>query len=34
VIEADPALAAPPHAAYRASILARYERGFELFRVG
>jgi len=34
VIEADPALATTPHAAYRASILARYERGFELFRVG
>jgi ATP-dependent DNA helicase RecG len=34
VITRDPALARPEHAAYRARILARYERGFELFRVG
>jgi len=34
IIEADPALTAPRHAAYRARILQRYERGFELFRVG
>ena len=34
IIARDPALARPEHAAYRARILARYERGFELFRVG
>ncbi len=34
IIEADPALAAPEHAPYRARIVAKYERGFELFRVG
>ncbi|HYK82933.1 MAG TPA: ATP-dependent DNA helicase RecG [Gemmatimonadales bacterium] len=34
IIAADPTLAQPPHAAYRARLLARYERGFELFRVG
>ncbi len=34
IIDADPALAHPRHAAYRARILRRYERGFELFRVG
>lgn len=34
IIERDPALERPEHAAYRARILARYERGFELFRVG
>ena len=34
VIEGDPALTTPQHAVYRASILARYERGFELFRIG
>jgi ATP-dependent DNA helicase RecG len=34
IIEEDPALTAPRHAAYRARILQRYERGFELFRVG
>ncbi len=34
IIARDPALARPEHAPYRARILARYERGFELFRVG
>jgi ATP-dependent DNA helicase RecG len=34
VIERDPALIHPEHSAYRARILQRYERGFELFRVG
>jgi ATP-dependent DNA helicase RecG len=34
IIDDDPALTAPRHAAYRARILQRYERGFELFRVG
>ena len=34
IIERDPALARAEHAAYRERIVARYERGFELFRVG
>jgi len=34
IIARDPTLAAPEHAAYRARIVTRYERGFELFRVG
>ncbi|HEY6853877.1 MAG TPA: helicase-related protein, partial [Gemmatimonadales bacterium] len=34
IIDADPALAQPEHAPYRARIVAKYERGFELFRVG
>src|SRR5256884_3380912 len=34
IIARDPTLPAPEHAAYRARIVARYERGFELFRVG
>ncbi len=34
IIDGDPALAQPEHAPYRARIVARYERGFELFRVG
>src|SRR2546422_11124431 len=34
VIARDPALARPEHAAYRERIVTRYERGFELFRVG
>src|SRR5438034_2617935 len=34
IIARDPALAKPEHAAYRDRIVARYERGFELFRVG
>jgi ATP-dependent DNA helicase RecG len=34
IIERDPALARPEHSAYRERILQRYERGFELFRVG
>ena len=34
IIARDPALAQPQHAAYRERIVARYERGFELFRVG
>ena len=34
IIGADPALLRPEHAAYRTRILQRYERGFELFRVG
>jgi ATP-dependent DNA helicase RecG len=34
IIERDPALERREHAAYRERIVARYERGFELFRVG
>jgi ATP-dependent DNA helicase RecG len=34
ILARDPALARPEHAPYRARILERYERGFELFRVG
>jgi ATP-dependent DNA helicase RecG len=34
IIARDPVLARPEHAAYRARIVQRYERGFELFRVG
>ena len=34
IIARDPALAKPEHAAYRERIVQRYERGFELFRVG
>ena len=34
IIARDPALAERPNAAYRERIVARYERGFELFRVG
>lgn len=34
MIARDPALERPEHAAYRESIMQRYERGFELFRVG
>jgi ATP-dependent DNA helicase RecG len=34
IIARDPALADRHHAAYRERIVARYERGFELFRVG
>jgi ATP-dependent DNA helicase RecG len=34
IIARDPALTRREHAAYRARIVARYERGFELFRVG
>jgi ATP-dependent DNA helicase RecG len=34
IIARDPTLSAPQHAAYRARIVTRYERGFELFRVG
>jgi ATP-dependent DNA helicase RecG len=34
VIARDPALTRPEHAAYRARIVARYQRGLELFRVG
>jgi ATP-dependent DNA helicase RecG len=34
IIARDPILAWPEHAAYRARIVQRYERGFELFRVG
>jgi ATP-dependent DNA helicase RecG len=34
LIERDPDLRRPEHAAYRQRILERYERGFELFRVG
>jgi ATP-dependent DNA helicase RecG len=34
IIERDPALARREHVAYRERIVARYERGFELFRVG
>jgi ATP-dependent DNA helicase RecG len=34
IIARDPALQRPEHAAYRARVVAKYERGFELFRVG
>ncbi|MEX2157460.1 MAG: ATP-dependent DNA helicase RecG [Gemmatimonadales bacterium] len=34
MIASDPALERRDHAAYRERIVARYERGFELFRVG
>ncbi|HXF94760.1 MAG TPA: ATP-dependent DNA helicase RecG [Gemmatimonadales bacterium] len=34
VIERDPGLERPEHARYRERIVERYERGFELFRVG
>jgi ATP-dependent DNA helicase RecG len=34
IIRRDPGLERPEHAAYRARIVQRYERGFELFRVG
>jgi ATP-dependent DNA helicase RecG len=34
IIAQDPALERREHAAYRERIVARYERGFELFRVG
>jgi ATP-dependent DNA helicase RecG len=34
IIARDPALERREHAVYRERILARYERGFELFRVG
>src|SRR2546429_1013708 len=34
IIARDPALARPEDAAHRARIVTRYERGFELFRVG
>jgi ATP-dependent DNA helicase RecG len=34
IIARDPVLARPEHATYRARIVQRYERGFELFRVG
>ncbi len=34
MIETDPALERREHAAYRERIVTRYERGFELFRVG
>jgi len=34
IIARDPALVQPDHAVYRERIVARYERGFELFRVG
>jgi ATP-dependent DNA helicase RecG len=34
IIALDPALQRPEHSAYRERIVARYERGFELFRVG
>ncbi|HVH09762.1 MAG TPA: ATP-dependent DNA helicase RecG [Gemmatimonadales bacterium] len=34
ILARDPALTHPDHAAYRDRILQRYERGFELFRVG
>jgi ATP-dependent DNA helicase RecG len=34
IIARDPTLTRREHAAYRARIVARYERGFELFRVG
>lgn len=34
IIADDPALDAPPHALYRAAVLQRHDRGFELFRVG
>ena len=34
IIERDPGLERPEHAPYRERIVERYERGFELFRVG
>ncbi len=34
IIDRDPGLERPEHAAYRLRIMQRYERGFELFRVG
>jgi ATP-dependent DNA helicase RecG len=34
IIARDPSLARPQHAPYRERIVQRYERGFELFRVG
>jgi ATP-dependent DNA helicase RecG len=34
IIARDPGLARPQNASYRERIVARYERGFELFRVG
>lgn len=34
IIERDPGLVRPEHSGYRARIVQRYERGFELFRVG
>jgi ATP-dependent DNA helicase RecG len=34
IIERDPGLERPEHAPYRERILERYERGFELFRLG
>ena len=34
IIARDPVLSRPQNAAYRERIVARYERGFELFRVG
>jgi ATP-dependent DNA helicase RecG len=34
IIAADPALERPEHAAFRDNVVMRYERGFELFRVG
>ena len=34
MIATDPALERREHAAYRERIVTRYERGFELFRVG
>lgn len=34
LIAKDPALERPEHAAYRENVMQRYERGFELFRVG
>lgn len=34
MIARDPALERPEHAAYRENVVQRYERGFELFRVG
>jgi len=34
IVARDPALLKPEHAAYRERIVQRYERGFELFRLG
>jgi ATP-dependent DNA helicase RecG len=34
IIDRDPALESPRHASYRAAVLQRHDRGFELFRVG
>jgi ATP-dependent DNA helicase RecG len=34
MIARDPALERPEHSAYRENVVQRYERGFELFRVG